>query len=116
MAQGLSEQSNAQWGAFVQSAGGDASGPLDRELLNEFVIGVHRRGDELSAHELKTLVEELGVEAEMALEIMAFIESGLALLEAYDRSAVATDDEDGYDYPEGARVGEDDVGPGILVM
>ncbi|MDP8976861.1 MAG: hypothetical protein M3N28_10950 [Actinomycetota bacterium] len=117
MAQGLSEQSHEQWEAFALGVGSDVSHPLDRELLNQFLIGVHQRGEELSAHDLKTLVEELDVGAELALEIVSFVEPALALLEAYDRSLTATapSDED-RDYSEGALLGDDDVAPGILVL
>lgn len=117
MAQGLSEQSHQQWEAFARSVGSDVSHPLDRELLNQFLIGLRLRGEELSAHDLKTLVEELDVGAELALEIVSFVEPALALLEAYDRSLTATaaPDEDGDD-PEGAYVGDADVGPGILIL
>jgi len=94
---------------------GDVSHPLDRELLDQFLIGVHRRREELSAHELKTLVEQLEVSPEMARELMAFVEPAMALLEAYDRSRSAVEDGD---EPDEAYVGDDDdeVRPGILVI
>jgi len=125
MAQGLSEQSQAQWAAFARSVGSDGSGPLDRELLDQFLIGVHRRGEELSAHDLGMLVEELEAEVatELARETTAFVEPALALLEAYDRSHVdagddASEDDDSGDDDdsEGAYVGDADVAPGILVI
>lgn len=114
--QGLSEESHTQWGAFSQSLRSDAPRAFDQELLNQFLIGVHQRSEELLAHDLKTLVEELEVAPELALEIVAFVEPALALLEAYDRShaAFASDDDD--DGAEMAYVGDADVGPGILVM
>ncbi|MDQ3569287.1 MAG: hypothetical protein M3396_01435 [Actinomycetota bacterium] len=112
MTQGLSEQSMAQWAAFAQAVGSDVSRPLDRELLNDFLIGVHRRGEELSAHELKTLVDQLEVSPELALELVSFVAPALGLLEDYDR-ARDDDDDNGL---ESDLEGEDEVGPGILVI
>ncbi len=119
MAHGLSERSQEQWGAFARSLSSDVSRPLDRELLDQFLIGVHRRGEELSAHELKTLVEQLEVGPELARELMAFIEPAMGLLEAYDRSGDGhgdDDDDDDDDGSQAAYVGDDEVGPGILVI
>jgi hypothetical protein len=119
MAQGLSEQSHTQWGAFSQSVRNDASRAFDRELLNQFLIGVHQRSEDLLAHDLKTLVDELKVAPELGRDIMAFVEPALALLEAYDRSHPGHADDgagDDDDDSEVAYVGDADVGPGILVM
>jgi hypothetical protein len=110
--QGLSEESQALWDAMARGMADGVSHPLDRELLNQFVIGVHRRGEELSAHELKTLAEQLDAEPELVAEVVAFVEPALGLLEAYDRTRpTPVDNEDDDDY-----VGDDDVGPGILVI
>ena len=119
-AQALSEQSLREWDAVATSMGTDASRPLDRELLNRFLIGVHRRGEELSAHDLALLVGELDVQPELARELVSFIEAGLALLEDYDRLSPEGDDEpaaeeDDDDDMGGRYVGDADVGPGILV-
>ncbi len=118
MAQGLSEESHRQWGAFARSVGSDVSHPLDRELLDQFLIGVHQRGEELSAHELKTLVDQLEVDPELARELVAFVEPAMGLLQAYDRSRPAPDYDADYDDDDAdaAYVGDDEVGPGILVM
>ncbi|MDQ3680681.1 MAG: hypothetical protein M3378_09115 [Actinomycetota bacterium] len=112
MTQGLSEQSMAEWAAFARVAGSDVSRPLDLELLNHFLIGVHLRGEEISAHELKMLVDRLEVSPELALELVSFVAPALGLLEAYDR-ARSDDDDDGF---EGDLVGDDEVAPGILVI
>ncbi len=114
MPKGLSEQSQEQWGAFARSVSSDVSHPLDRELLDQFLIGLHQRGEELSAHDLKTLVDQLDVDAELAREVVAFVEPALALLEAYDRSRPPVEDDD--DGPDVTYVGDADVGPGILVI
>ncbi len=71
MAQGLSERSLSEWSAFAASAGADASKPLDRDLLFRFLIVVHNRGEELSAHELKSLVDELDVAPELGQELIS---------------------------------------------
>ena len=118
MVHGLSQRSRAQWAAFAQSVGSDGYGPPDQELLNRFLIGVHQRGEELLAHDLKELVDDLEVSPELALEVVSLVESGFALLEAYDRSSAGngSDDEEDEDQPEAAFVGDDDVAPGILVI
>ena len=105
MAQGLSERSLSEWSAFAQSAGADASNPFDRDLLNRFLIGVHNRGEELSAHELKTLVDELDMAPELARELISFVGPALALLHAYDRATGFDDDDDDFE-----------IGPGVLVI
>ena len=111
MTGGLSERSRQDWKEFVESLGSGGSQPVERELLYRFLIGVHRRGEELYAHELKTLLDDAGVEPEVSGELIAFIEPALGLLRAYDVAASDFDDDDGF---EGG--GEFDVGPGILVI
>lgn len=90
---------------MAQSVGADASNPFDRDLLNRFLIVVHNRGEEVSAHELKTLVDELDVGPELARELISFIGPALALLEAYDRATGFDDDDDDFE-----------IGPGVLVI
>ena len=126
MPQGLSEHSLAEWAAFAQSAGPGGLQPAD-QLLHQFIIGVHRRGEELTAHALKTLVDELDVQPDLARDLVSFVPPALALLEAYDRARGAAaediegddmegDDMDGDDM-EGELVGDSEgVGPGILVL
>ena len=111
MTHGLSDRSIAEWREFAESVDGTADDPLDRELLNQFLIGVHNRGEELAAHQLKTLVDELDLEPELARELIAFVGPALALLEAYDRELAPADNEFG-------QVVDDDfdVGPGVLVL
>lgn len=104
MTQGLSERSLNAWQAFAQSAGSDASDPLDRDLLNHFVITVHYAGDSIPAHELKTLVDELDVHPDLAQGVADFVAPALALLQAYDRYGQLEDDEDM------------EVGPGVIVL
>ena len=130
MPQGLSERSLAQWAAFAQSAGPGGLQPAD-QLLHQFIIGVHRRGEELTAHALKTLVDELDVQPDLARDLVSFVTPALALLEAYDHARgvaaedMQDDDMDGDDMDnddmdnddmEGQLVGESEVGPGILVL
>ena len=115
MTRALSQQSLEEWEAFARSAGSDMSGPLDRDLFHQFLIGVYRRGEVLLAHELKTLVDQMEVGTELARELMAFAGPAMALLEAYDRCLAPVDDDDDDD-SEAAFVGDADVGPGILVI
>lgn len=92
----------AAWEAFAQSVGEDGSRPLDRDLLNRFVIGLYYRGEELTAHDLKLLADGLEVEPELAREVVSFIEPALALLQAFDRTC-------GYD-------DDLEMGPGVLML
>ena len=125
MPQGLSEHSLAEWAAFAQSAGPGGLQPAD-QLLHRFLIGVHCRGEELTAHALKTLVDELDVQPDLARDLVSFVPPALALLEAYDRArGVAAADTEGDDTDgdnmdgddmEGELVGDSEVGPGILVL
>ena len=111
MTGGLSERSRQDCKEFVESLGSGGSQPVERELLYRFLIGVHRRGEELYAHELKTLLDDARVDPEVSGELISFIEPALGLLHAYDVAASNFDDEDGFD-----GGGEFDVGPGIMVI
>ncbi|MGH9155102.1 MAG: hypothetical protein ACRD1K_04475 [Acidimicrobiales bacterium] len=70
---------------------------LDRLALAPFLVGVHRAGEEVVAHDLAVLVDEAGVPAGERDSLLAYIEAALHLLEAYDRSLAS--DEDDLDYP-----------------
>lgn len=116
MSEGLSERSLAEWRAFAESAGADASSPFDRDLLNRFLVVVHNRREELSAHELETLVDALDVGPDLAHELISFMGPALALLEDYDRLngyEDSVDDDLDYDLDDDD---EFDVGPGVLVL
>jgi hypothetical protein len=104
MAQGLSDRSLSAWYDFAQTFESGADGPLDRDLLNRFIIRVHTSGEELTPHQLKTLVDELDLSSEEAAALIAYIEPALGLLAAYDR-ATSLDDDDDFE-----------VGPGVLVL
>lgn len=120
MVAGLSEESQEQWRAFAVSVEAGTSEVVEREMLNQFLIGVHERGEELSAHDLKTLVDELDPPPELTRELISFIAPALGLLETYDRSVRSRESHDGEaddeEEPETAFVGDDEVGPGILVI
>ena len=82
--QGLSERSIEDWHAFVQALGGDVSAPVAQAYLNQFLIGVHRRGEELYAHEIKSLLDESDVQPDTARDLLAFVCPALNLLAEYD--------------------------------
>lgn len=85
----LSERARADWQAFVES-GGEAS--LDRDLLHAFLIGIHRRGEKLHAHDLKVLLDEAALPLDVQEGLIAFVEPALALLTAYQRRLAQEDE------------------------
>lgn len=102
----VSGRSRRDWQAFVAAAGEQ---PLDRELLHRFLIGVHRRGEALYAHDFKTLLEEASLPSDTQEELISFVEPALALLRAYDR--VLIEDEDVFSFDEVMG-----PGPGDLIL
>jgi hypothetical protein len=103
----LSEQAQAEWAAFMEATGEAA---IDRDMLNRFLIGLHRRGESLYAHDLKTLLDEASLPPDARDEVMAFVEPALSLLAAYDR---VQSEEDEW-YVDAAEL--DDFGPGDLIL
>ena len=114
--QGLSERSLADWVALAETVAAEGPLPGDGELLlHQFVIGVHARGEELTAHELKTLVDGLDTHPDRARDLMSFVPPALALLEAYDRVQGEGDAEETEAELYGDVDGEVEIGPGTLV-
>ena len=101
----LSEQAQADWAAFTEAT---TEASLDRDMLNRFLIGLHRRGENLYAHDLKTLLDEAALPAEAREQVMAFVEPALSLLAAYDQ--VLADEW----YVDAGEL--DEVGPGDLIL
>ncbi len=108
----LSEEAQAGWRALVEASAGAS---LDRDLLHAFLIGLHRSGEELYAHDLKVLLDEAGLAAAVQEEVIGFVEPALALLDAYDRKLA----EERADADEGWGWYDEEVteiGPGDLVL
>lgn len=87
----LSERAHQQWTAYAQARAADVSPFGHRDELYRFLVGIHLRGEVLAAAELKELLDEAGVDGQEREELVALVESGLALLEAYDRVVEAED-------------------------
>jgi hypothetical protein len=91
--------------AARQNGAGNAGAEPDR--LNRFLIGIHRRGENLDAHELKLLVDQTSLSTDVGAQLIAFVAPALALLARYDQ--VQRAEEEWYD-------DEDLAGPGYLVI
>lgn len=87
----LSERSRQQWTTYAQARAAEGSPFGDRDELHRFLIGVHLRGEALAAGELKGLLDEAGAEGQDREDLVALVESGLALLEFYERLVEAED-------------------------
>ncbi len=118
---GLSEFSLREWSALAQSLGGAEPASLAQERLNQFLIGIHSRGEELHAHELKSLLDKSDVHPDVAQELVSFIAPALALLADYDLALAAEEEgEGGEDGEDGDQylAGDDefDVEEGVLII
>lgn len=82
----------------------------DRQTLTPFIIGLHRRGEDWTAHDLGLLLDELGMPVADKDDVVAYVNDALVLLDAYDRAV--DDDELGEDVPD---VGDEER-PGWLVI
>lgn len=81
----LSERARHQWTAYVRARSAEVAPFGDRDELHRFLIGIHLRGEDVAAPELRPLLDEAGLAGEERQDVMTLIESGLALLAAYDR-------------------------------
>jgi len=100
----LSERSSGELRALAAGTDGPAA-LLDRATLAPFLVGVHRRGEEVAANELAALLDEAGVPAGERDGLVAYVEAAFHLLDAYDRSLrrdhAAHGDSDHGDLPSG---------------
>jgi len=110
----LSTDAQWQWEAFAASL--EPGGPdlLRRDLLNRFVVGVHLRGKECTAHDLKLLLDATSLDQEGRDAVVGFVEPALALLATYDGER-PRDGDPGLDLDED-DFDEDDLDPGTLVL
>lgn len=97
----LSERSRSHWETFVRARGSGSAPVLERDELYRFLVGVHLRGEEVTAHELKELLDSADLGDDDRLALTAFVSSALELLASYDaildedrraREGVAGDD------------------------
>lgn len=105
----LSERSQVQWHQLTAGEDGRVAA-LDREALAPWLVGIHLRGEELSAHDLRGLLDELDLPDDERDGLVAYVEAALGLLATYD-VALAFDDEDA---PNVSAEGE--APPGWLVI
>lgn len=99
----LSTKARDDWQALCDAVGNPA---LERDRLNGFVIGIHRRGETLNAHDLKTLMDEAPLPPGERSGLVSFVDPALALLESYDEALQADEEWDT----------DDIIGPGDLVI
>ncbi|MDP9389742.1 MAG: hypothetical protein M3Q48_17955 [Actinomycetota bacterium] len=91
----LSERSRSQWDTFVRARASDTAPVLERDELHRFLVGVHLRGEELTAHELKELLDGTDLGDEDRLALTSFVSSALGLLTSYD--AILEEDQRAYE-------------------
>lgn len=85
----LSERSRRQWAAYLAAREAQATPFGDRDELHRFLVGVHRRGEELTAPELRDLLEQSGADPAERDTLAAVVEDGLSLLASYERLVAA---------------------------
>jgi hypothetical protein len=103
----LSKQAQQDWQAFIETIDNVA---MERDQLNAFLIGIHRRRETLYAHELKVLLSKTPLPPSAQDELVSFIEPALALLTAYDQVLQSEDEEDeDEEYGEGPGIGLGDL-------
>jgi len=81
----LSERSNLQWDTYMAARRAHATPFGNRDELHRFLIGVHLRGEQLTAPEMGELLDRAGADAAERDAIGTFVEDGLALLASYER-------------------------------
>ena len=88
----LSERSKVQWDAYVAARSAQTTPFGHRDELHRFLVGVHLRGEPLTAQELRALLDRVtGDDAERDA-LAAFVEQSLALLRFYDQLVEGEDD------------------------
>lgn len=96
----LSDRARHQWAAYA-TARKAATAPFGhRDELNRFLVGLHLRGEQLTAAELSDLIDAAGVHGQDREELVSAVETGLELLAFHQRQLEV--EERGYDDPEGA--------------
>ena len=81
----ISERSRAQWVSYVAARLAESTPFGDRDELHRFLVGIHLRGEQLTAPELRELLDLVSADAVERDTLTEFIEGGLALLQSYDR-------------------------------
>lgn len=93
----LSERTRLQWNTYLAAKKAQATPFGDRDELHRFVIGVHLRGELLTAAALRDLLDQATGDGAERDALASFVEDGLALLASYERlvAAEAGDDDEG---------------------
>ena len=97
----LSERARLQWDTYVAAKQAQATPFGHRDELHRFLIGIHLRGELLTAPELRELLDSATADATERDALADFIEAGLALLASYERIMAAEDEA----YADGAEGG-----------
>lgn len=96
----LSDRARYQWTAYATARRADTAPFGVGDELNRFLVGIHLRGEQITAAELGDLIDEAGVEGKDREELVTLVETGLGLLSFYERQLQV--EERGYEDPEGA--------------
>lgn len=88
----LSDESRQVWQRLTAEEGG--GGAFDRLALAPFIVGLHRRGEEWTAHDLGLLLDQLDLAVADKDGLVAYVEAALALLAAYDVALQGDDEAD----------------------
>ena len=95
----LSERSRLQWDTYLAARRAQTTPFGDRDELHRFVIGVHLRGEQMTAPEPGELLDEGGAGAAERDSMGSVVEIGLALPSSYARIVAFADgahaDDDG---------------------
>jgi len=84
----------------------------DRQALTPFIIGLHGRGEDWTAHDLGLLLNELELPVADKDDLVAYVNDAMLLLDAYDRVRAPDDGDDDDDGPTPA----DGERPGWVVI
>lgn len=95
----------------------------DRQALTPFIIGLHGRGEDWTAHDLGLLLNELELPVADKDDLVAYVNDAMLLLDAYDRvrwtdagAAVEDDDDDGAVEDDDELRQADGERPGWLII
>ncbi|MGI8685059.1 MAG: hypothetical protein ACR2MO_08245 [Acidimicrobiales bacterium] len=81
----LSDRSRLQWDTFLAARRAHATPFGDRDELHRFIIGVHLRGEQVTAPDMGELLDKAGAGVSERETVGSFVENGLALLASYER-------------------------------
>lgn len=87
----LSQRARLQWDTYVAARQAQATPFGHRDELHRFLIGIHLRGEQVTAAELGELLDGATADAAERDALGALVDNGLALLVSYERQVAAED-------------------------